>query len=100
MDLDRPVYGRRWPGLTASAVGTAVFGAGLLAPVTNGRDAGRDRRGDLQRLGSIVFLVGLARISHQAHAARMRTAYRSGRIDRRQFGKVVVPLPRRDEAER
>jgi len=83
---------QRWPGVIVLAVGVAVFAFGLWANVTNG--------GDLQRLGQLVFLVGFGRVSHQAHAKRMRDAYRAGRSDKRRFGPVLVKLPRHDEANR
>lgn len=92
MDLVRSVCEQRWPGVAAFVAGMAVFGFGLWANVRNG--------GDLQRLGQMVFLVGIARISNQSSTARLRTAYRSGRFDRRRRDPVLVQFPRHENTSR
>lgn len=84
------VYGQRWLGITVLILGVAVFAFGLWADVANG--------GDLQRLGTLVFIAGIARVKFQADASSRRAANRLSRLKRTE--PVLVRLPRREDANR
>lgn len=92
MDKVNAVYQQKWPGYFTLILGLVAAVVGIKAHGEGGSD--------IRYVGLWFGLTGYTRISHQAIAARLRIAYRYGRTVKDSSGPVLVPFPRREEADR
>jgi hypothetical protein len=96
MDTVRTVYEHKSTGLVLLGLGMVAFIAGMVLHL-----ACHDLRGaDLERLGELIAISALVRISHQVTVGHASLAYRYGRTRRPRLEPTLVDFPRREEADR
>jgi hypothetical protein len=87
MDTMRAAY-THWP-TAALVLGIGAFIIGIMSHGDGGSD--------LRSTGLLITGIAVSEIRHARTRRYLRTAYRSGRGDKRRHGPTLVALPRREE---
>lgn len=80
-----------WP-TAALVLGIGAFIIGILSHGDGGSD--------LRSTGLLLTGIAVSEIRHARTRRYLRTAYQSGRVDRRRHSPNLVVLPRREETNR
>lgn len=91
MDKVNAVYQKKWPAYFTLVLGLVIAAVGVRTHGEGGSD--------LRYVALLVCMTGYVRMSHQSICSKLRIAYRYGRTQNG-GGPVLVPFPRREEADR